>query len=87
MRVTRTPAFGVRGSCRHDNSAAQRGRAPTKTHDAPGRLPPSSAALPNITSFPRKRESTGPTMGPRLRGDDDADFHGLGWAASPRVLP
>ena len=39
----------------------------------------SAAVPPNITSFPRKRESIGPTMGPRFRGDDD-DFRCLGWA-------
>ena len=43
-------------------------------------------ALSKITSFPRKRESTGLAMGPRFRGDDDADFHSFGWAAGPRVL-
>ncbi|SPE33779.1 hypothetical protein SBA2_800029 [Acidobacteriia bacterium SbA2] len=49
--------------------------------------PPS--ALLKITpsvSFPRKRESIGLAMGPRVRGDDDADFHCLGWAKSPWEL-
>jgi hypothetical protein len=49
--------------------------------------PPVVPALLKVTSFPRKRESIGPTMGPRFRGDDDADLHFLGWAASPWVLP
>jgi len=41
--------------------------------------------LLKVTSFPRKRESIGPTMGPRFRGDD-ADFRWLGWAAGPWKL-
>jgi hypothetical protein len=40
-------------------------------------------ALLKIASFPRKRESIGLTMGPRFRGDDNADFDFLGWAAGP----
>ena len=43
-------------------------------------------ALSKITSFPRKRESIGLTMGPRFRGDDNADFHSYGWAAGPWAL-
>jgi len=37
-------------------------------------------------SFPRKRESSVPTMGPRFRGDD-ADFHSRGRAVSRYLLP
>ena len=37
-------------------------------------------------SFPRKRESIGLTMGPRIRGDD-ADFHFHRWAEGPWKLP
>ena len=45
----------------------------------------SPEALLKVTSFPRKRESLGPTMAPRLCGDDD-DFHCQGWAKGPRKL-
>jgi len=42
-----------------------------------------------ILSFPRKRESTyfWSDVDPRLRGgDNNGDFHLLGWAAGPRTL-
>ncbi len=50
---------------------------------------PLSSTLPKIApcmSFPRKRESIGLTMGPRFRGDDDADFHFHRWAEGPWKL-
>ena len=40
-------------------------------------LGPAPLKLAPRMSFPRKRESIGLTMGPRFRGDDDADFHFL----------
>jgi len=50
----------------------------------PDRCQPGDSGAPaKITSFPRKRESTGRTMGRRFRGDDDADLHSLGWAKGP----
>jgi hypothetical protein len=44
---------------------------------------PPPAALLEVTSFPRKRESIVLNVGPRFRGDDNAIFHSLGWAVGP----
>ncbi len=44
-------------------------------------------APPKRTSFPRKRESLGPAMGPRFRGDDEVCCSYLyGWVADLRSV-
>ena len=50
-----------------------------------GEIPRPSRLL-KVTSFPRKRESIGVTVGPRLRWGDESDFHHLGWATGPWKL-
>ncbi|SPE22180.1 hypothetical protein SBA2_10118 [Acidobacteriia bacterium SbA2] len=65
----------------YDQSSAEQERSAYVANDFDHFINPLLKATPCV-SFPRKRESIGLKMGPRLRGDD-ADFHCLGRVNGP----